>query len=449
MNHLSDNSSDTLQDFFFRTADRMRVEGCANAIANEGLSLVLYSPVEPLLDHYLGLLLERLRRHAPEPRIEVYFPTSTDTLLARFNDVLAKQSVKEATRQPQETNSPQIWIVHDTQQLPDQEIQLMARLIQNFPGANIRAILLMTGSNPQKASLAALGRKVLRWDIEAPSPEQAKLALENAAQNGQLQAATQLLRRMGRMPEPLLEINPDSAEKYEKNPIQSDQQRPLGNLSRWMQSWRQAPSRWAQALSPRASGVTAQMQGGSKSPPRLRMTLAILGGLLFSVAVMAWLQPQAFGIGSRRPQAVSAPTTPPTEPASSAVSAQVVPPVAATAAASEPAPEVPDESQQSQTWVRSLPVDSFLIQHGNVTTYEKALVLKKGVPTPANAKIVAAFRPGESLAHFVIVSGPFETLGKAYESIKRREATKNSWVRATKTLQDQINGPKRPQEVRP
>jgi hypothetical protein len=191
------------------------------------------------------------------------------------------------------------------------------------------------------------------------------------------------------------------------------------------------------------------MLGGSKSPPRVRMMLAVLGGLLFSVAVMAWLQPQAFGIGSRRPQTVSVPAAPPSEPASSAVTAQVAAPLAAIAAASEPAAEVPDESQQSQTWVRALPVDSFLIQHGNVTTYEKALVLKKGVPVQANAKIVAAFRPGESLAHFVIVSGPFETLGKAYESIKRREATKNSWVRATKTLQDQINGPKRLQEVRP
>ena len=82
-------------------------------------------------------------------------------------------------------------------------------------------------------------------------------------------------------------------------------------------------------------------------------------------------------------------------------------------------------------------------------TYEKAVAMNKTMPAQANARIVAAYRPGESLAHFVIVSGPFDSLGKAYESIKRKEATKNSWVRATKTLQDQITGPTRPQEVRP
>ena len=110
---------------------------------------------------------------------------------------------------------------------------------------------------------------------------------------------------------------------------------------------------------------------------------------------------------------------------------------------------MPDESQQTQAWVRALSANSFLIQHGSVATYEKALEVKKGVPAQGQAKIVAAYRPGESLAHFVIVSGPFDSLGKAYESLKRREATKNSWVRATRTLQEQLNGPSRPKEVRP
>lgn len=434
MNPLTDHANNPLQDFFFRTADRMRVEGCANAIANEGLSLVLYSPHEALLDHYLGLLLERLRRQSPQPRIEVYFPTSTESLLARFNDVLAKQSVKEATRLPEDSDSAQIWIVHDTQQLPDQEIQLMARLIQNFPGANIRAILLMTGNNPQKASLSAMGRKVLRWDIEAPTPEQVQIALDTAAQSGQLQAATQLLRRMGRLTEPDvgLDFAPSPAGKAsEPEPLPSPKTK---RFAAALARWRQRAGQWIGAVRQRL-----QLQAGAAAGNKLssRLTLVLGLALLTSVAVMAWVQPQAFGLS--RPAASPAPQPKPVEPS----------PVAQAAAASEPAPEVPDESQQSQAWVRDLSSNSFLIQHASVMTYEKALATLKTVPAQANAKIVAAYRPGESLAHFVIVSGPFDTLGKAYESIKRKEGTKNSWVRATKTLQDQITGPTRPQEVRP
>lgn len=436
MNSLTDNPNNALQDFFFRTADRMRVEGCANAIANEGLSLVLYSPHEALLDHYLGLLLERLRRQTPQPRVEVYFPTSTESLIARFNDVLAKQSVKEATRLPQENDSAQIWIVHDTQQLPDQEIQLMARLIQNFPGANIRAILLMTGSNPQKASLSAMGRKVLRWDIEAPTPEQATLALEAASHTGQLQAATQLLRRMGRLPESELDLGDEAPGLSETSPPDLPKSslttRGLGALKRW----RERPVQWARQLKVRIQGSTPNGEAASKVPARFALVLG--AALLVSVGVMAWVQPQAFGL-SRKTTVEPTPVPPPVQPS----------PVAQTVAASEPEPEVPDESQQTQAWVRSLPSNSFLIQHASVMTYEKAVAMNKTIPAQANARIVAAYRPGEALAHFVLVSGPFDSLGKAYESIKRKEATKNSWVRATKTLQDQIAGPTRPQEVRP
>ena len=425
-------SHNALQDFFFRTADRMRVEGCANAIANEGLSLVLYSPHEPLLDHYLSLLLERLRRQTPEPRIEVYFPSNTDSLIARFNDVLAKQSVKEATRLPEPGDSTQIWIVHDTQQLPDQEIQLMARLIQNFPGANIRAILLMTGSNPQKASLAALGRKVLRWDIEAPTPEQAQLALEQAAQNGQLQAVSQLLKRIGSMPTALtmadLEI-PVTRQALPEPP----------QLPRWRAvaaTWRSAILRLNQRRRAQFSVLGQWVQSAEKKTWHL--AAVAVSALLLSVGIMVWIQPHAFG--SAKPLPAASPT----------VSTAPVPsPVATTSAASEPEAEVPDESQQSQAWVRGLPPGSFLVQHGSVSTYEKALEIKKLVPKQGKARIVAAYRPGEELAHFVIVSGPFDSLGLAYDSMKRREATKTSWVRATRTLQQQINESKRAKEVRP
>lgn len=425
MSRLTEHPSPTLQDFFFRTADRMRVEGCANAIANEGLSLVLYSPQEALLDHYLGLLLERLRRHSPEPRIEVYFPTNTDSLIGRFNDVLARQSVKEATRQPEPSDSPQIWIVHDTQQLPDQEIQLMARLIQNFPGANIRAILLMTGSNPQKASLSALGRKVLRWDIEAPTPEQAQLALETAAQNGQLQAVTQLLQRMGGLARSPLDVGAQ---------VPADDLDPpaLPSPAPWktrLDSGRSALARlWpVRQARPAWVALSQWVRTTEKKPWRLAAIAAT--ALLVSVGIMAWIQPHAFS-GGPKDKAATVTT--------------VASPVVPAPVASEPAVEVPDESVQNQTWARALPASSYLVQHGSVSTYEKALDIKKSVPKAGKPKIVAAHRPGEDLAHFVIVSGPFASLGQAYDSIKKGEATKNSWVRATRTLQQQLNGPARP-----
>ena len=189
--------------FVFRAADRMRIDGCANAIAREGLSLALYCPFEALLDHYSNLLLAKLQLLAPEHRIEVYFPANIDSLLDRFNEVLASQSLDQAVKTPSIVNQAQIWIVHDAHTLPESEIQLLARLIQNFPGANIRAILLMSGSSQSsKTPLSAFGRKILRWDIEAPTEEQAQAALDLAQQEGNFNVVQQLLQRIQRKSRP-------------------------------------------------------------------------------------------------------------------------------------------------------------------------------------------------------------------------------------------------------
>ena len=202
MNLPIDTPSSSLRDIFFRAADRMRVEGCVNAVANEGLSLALSCVHEALLDHYVQQLLTRLRASAPDHHVEVYFPTNTESLISRFNEVLANQSLREATRNGSGQSSAQIWVVHDAQMLPVQELQLLARLIQNFPGANIRAILLMVGDAPSQESLSAFGRKLLRWEIEPPSEEQSQAALELAKLQGQEDAMKLLLRRMARARQP-------------------------------------------------------------------------------------------------------------------------------------------------------------------------------------------------------------------------------------------------------
>ncbi len=185
-----------LSDFVFRSADRMRIAGCANAVAREGLSLALFCEHEALLDHYLNLLLAQLRQQAPGHSIEVYFPANTDSLLGRFNEALARQSVQQATRAPSSIEGSQIWIVHDAHTLPEAEVQLLARLIQNFPGANIRAIMLMSGAKRQSINLSSFGRKVLRWDIEAPNSEQVQAALEMASNEGRSGPLIQMLKRM-------------------------------------------------------------------------------------------------------------------------------------------------------------------------------------------------------------------------------------------------------------
>jgi hypothetical protein len=302
----------TVNDFVFRSADRMRIDGCTNAIAREGLSLALQCEHEALIDHYLGLLLARLRQQAPEHSIEVYFPTNADALLARFNDALARQSLAQATQSPEASRQAQIWVVHDAQALPETEIQLLARLIQNFPGANIRAILLMTGVRGSHHSLASFGRKILRWEIEAPNPEQSQAALELARSEGRIAPVQQLLRRIQSRAwsdavSPAVMTPDDFAPSA---PIKQAVPAPTSPKS-------EARSRMDGFYQHGLSAIQSARQAlGLLNRKNLRMALVLATVFAAAALVMLWIQPEAFGIGkSKTIPNTKATVTTPTQPA--------------------------------------------------------------------------------------------------------------------------------------
>jgi len=447
MNIRIDTPDHRLNELFFRTADRMRVEGCVNAISQEGLSLALSCMHEALLDHYVQILLQRLRLSNPELGIEVYFPANTESLIARFNEALASQSVRQATRSSSEASPPQVWLVHDAQQLPPQELQLLARLIQNFPGANIRAVLLMIGSPPPLEALSAFGRKLLRWDIEGPTDEQAEATLELARHQGQGDAIALLLRRMGKQrarlaTEPSLHTDAPTtgtAPSAVSTPL-PDAAEPMARTSR---AWPWARWTWPRLSSPAALWQHL-LQHPALSYDKLRRRGPLLGvatgALALSVLIMMWIQPASFGLKGKGRSATAQPPVVATAKASPQGTQTPVTSVSAAPPAPTPI-DVPDPAAAAQAWVRNLPPLSFLIQHGTMPTYEKAQQMQKSYASLRDAHIVAAYRPGEKLAHFVVVSGPYEPVGKAYERISRKDLPTTSWVRSTQSLQQQLAAP--------
>ncbi len=177
----------------FRVTDGLRLDGCVAAMVQDGMSLALISLHEGTLDHYGKLLVDRLRAAAPEIALEVYFPASVEALLARFNDALRDYSVEDAMQGAVQNSAPRIWILHDAGALPDHEIELLARLIEHFPAANIRVLLLLTANSNKHHLLNPFGHRILRWEIEPPTPEQAEAMLTQARSQGREGEALSLL----------------------------------------------------------------------------------------------------------------------------------------------------------------------------------------------------------------------------------------------------------------
>lgn len=195
---------------YFRHADRLRLEGCVAGLLRDGRSLALSSNREAALDHYSRLLFARLRESSPTSQLEVYFPADTAAMLARFNEVLASQSVEQAMKLSGQESAARIMIVHDAGSLADHEVQLLARLVQNFPGANIRIVLLLGTSARSRKIFESFDRRMLRWDIEAPTPDQAEAMLAQGREDGCEGAVRALLQKM-QAPEPGEPIQADPA----------------------------------------------------------------------------------------------------------------------------------------------------------------------------------------------------------------------------------------------
>ena len=484
---MADSEAAISDAVFFRSADRLRLEGYVTALTQKGMSLSLVSTHESILDYYGKILLARLRQAAPDAQLEVYFPANSEALLTRFNEALGRLSVQDAMDDADAPAPPRIWIVHDAGALADHEIQLLARLVQHFPGANIRVLLFIKAASQKQKLLDSFGRRILCWDIEPPTAAQAQSMLEQASVLGKEGVVRALLKRL-----PLPAAAAPAAPAISATP---------------------------QAEPPPAAAVAAPeppTPAPARRSNRLRWVLVVLALLGASALAVAMFNRPSLGLAlegviadinavfavkhgpaSRASGAASASSAPlpaaPTAsdpitapvpvaaPASNAAAAQVVAvPAPATMAASGIVPaaasagagagaaaiapaaqaaveapksakpaspandtqdrvELPPEALAGQAWVQPMPFGTYLVQHAYLSTYQDAAQWLQRHPTLKLARVVAAYRPEDAkVAHFVVVSGPFKNLADANKYSQGGDVPKGPWVRSARSLREQF-----------
>jgi len=463
---------------FFRSADRLRLEGYVTALTQKGMSLSLVSTHESILDYYGKILLARLRQAAPDAQLEVYFPANSEALLTRFNEALGRLSVQDAMDDADAPAPPRIWIVHDAGALADHEIQLLARLVQHFPGANIRVLLFIKAASQKQKLLDSFGRRILCWDIEPPTAAQAQSMLEQASVLGKEGVVRALLKRLP------LPAAPAPAAAAITAPIQAE---PPPEAAA-PEPPTPAPARRSDRLR-WALGVLALLGASALAVamfnrPSLELALeGVIADINAVFAVKHGPASRASGAASASsapvPAAsaasdpISAPA-PVAGPASNAAAAQlvaapasaaasgVVSAAAAGAAAIAPAAqaaveaprsakpaspandtqdrvELPPEALAGQAWVQPMPFGTYLVQHAYLSTYQEAAQWLQRHPTLKLARVVAAYRPEDGkVAHFVVVSGPFKNLADANKYSQGNDVPKGPWVRSARSLREQF-----------
>ncbi|MEY3789860.1 MAG: hypothetical protein RLZ09_696 [Pseudomonadota bacterium] len=173
------------EGIFLRTADRRRFDYVLRGVREESLSLSLSSDNDGLLDHYGRLLINKLRK-SDGLQVEVFLPQNTEALLDRFNQILADLSIDEA-RNAQTSQAPRrVLLAHDAKAISERDMQLMSRLVQDFPGAHVSVVLLVDkiGSQMHEKNLEKFGQRLMRWPLETPSREEGETLLDMARAAG-------------------------------------------------------------------------------------------------------------------------------------------------------------------------------------------------------------------------------------------------------------------------
>jgi len=475
MSEFGARGQDSSSEFFFRVTDRLQMESCLSAVAQDGKSVVISSDSNELIDHYGAAFVRRIKQKLPQTQLEVFLPRDTEAMLERFNQLLNTLSLDVATKQRAGLAPEKVWVVHDANAMGGHEIQLLTRLIQQFPGAGISVILMFTEGTSQGDAIANQNKQFIAWSLERPSAEQKLAAIQQARKNGQEEAAVDFFNRL---------------------------------------------SKSAVKKLPASAGVAASAAAPAKAappPPRktpqtsngLKVSVAIAALLSVSMGVAFWLNPEVGGqilakatdlvdvsgkahqksdsaaanqadekpvpgtIGADGkevppgapnlsqlepkvelvpgPQPAATASASSSVPEPSAVTPPPAPPEPVKEAAAKVITELPDAAIKGRLWLKSLPTDAYVLEHQSFDTVKEARAFTKDKEWLVNARIAPVFTLGKDEARFAIMTGPFRSVDRAKNTISRLKLSSNVTITSVQvaTNQSEPNKPNKANKPKP
>lgn len=147
---------------------RRELARAVSAIAEQRRNAALVATDEEALDLHGQWLISALRQRG-SMQVELYLPSSTEALIGRFNALLADTPLEQARQTGVQDGPLRVWVLHANRDSELRDARLLLRLITEFPGAQVRALLLFETSACAGLDLDSLGPRLHRWMIGPPA----------------------------------------------------------------------------------------------------------------------------------------------------------------------------------------------------------------------------------------------------------------------------------------
>ncbi|MFZ8914680.1 MAG: hypothetical protein ACO2YP_08835, partial [Pseudomonadales bacterium] len=129
------------EGFFLSAVDQARYQRMMDSLVLQRRSIALLSSSGALVEHYGQRLLRSLRSR-PDVALETYTPGSPEALMGRLNQLLEPLSVDQARGGDDGSGPLRVFALHELEGLDPDEAALLARMVQDLPGARIALLIL-------------------------------------------------------------------------------------------------------------------------------------------------------------------------------------------------------------------------------------------------------------------------------------------------------------------
>ena len=396
MSGFNDQTASPNPDIFFRAVDRLQIESYLTALRQDNKSLVLVSKYKELLTYYGERVVRRINQDFPQTSLEVLLPADTEGLLERFNAILNTLSFQVATRPTSKGMPDKIWLIQNANDLGEKDIQILLKLIENFPGAGICAVLMFNASKTESLPIFDNNPKINTWVLSLPTPEQKLNAIQEARRNGTEEIAIEFFNQLAKAEKSLSGIRsvvPEtSATGVEKS---------------------EAPTRTATPTSaPKANPTHGSKASSTSQKKILPWVVIVLGLLTISVGVSAVLHPE-FGekilsVFAAKNKSIKAVPSEDSTPSGNANEKD-----------KDATTEIPEIALQGQRWLMKLPEDHFVLEFQTFATAQEAQKETEGKDWLKRTYVVPVRIEGANDVKYMLVDGPFRTAEMARKAASR------------------------------
>lgn len=139
-------------------------------LQGEALHVALIGNDTVAVDGQGRRLVQRLRQDAGL-EVVVLFDAQDESLIGRVNQRLASLSLDQARQVGSAPQPLQVWVLQVQTDAHSRQVQMLARMIREFPAVNLRLIVLVTPALAQPLLEGSLGECFSSWRVPGRATE--------------------------------------------------------------------------------------------------------------------------------------------------------------------------------------------------------------------------------------------------------------------------------------